>query len=409
MSVFSTKIRGLLKVFSTFGMPFVLVWILNFTNTFVRSFVGPSIPYLVRGFVGTEVGSVEILGVIFSVESVAWILSNIPGGLLSDRIGRKKVIVLSSSTFLIAQLVYMFSMDWYWLVAASFIRGLAVGLAGPSFNAIVAELTKTKTRGTAYGVYNLSWTISNIPAPIIGGYLASQVGIRYPFLIAAILLSATFVLAFKIPDSKAERVKKHVTTKPKQVVERDIQPILSFKKIIAIFCGMSLLGTISEGMRRVLNASFLVFRLKVDPFQMGVASSLGWAIVSSAVMIPGGKLADRWSRKRMLFIGLLSMPFIVILSFSQSLSQYVLFWGLVTAFSSISIPASSALLMDLTPQDKRARTFGFNQTAVATGLALGPIIGGFLWTLFRPYVFPPFLFASLLILLKLPLILMLKD
>jgi MFS family permease len=409
MSILAMKTRGLFKVFSAFGVSFTLVWIMNFMSSFTRSMVDPTVPYLVKEFVGTGVSSVEILGVIFSVESVASILSTLPGGLLSDRVGRKKTIVLSSSIYLVAQLVYVFSKNWYWLVAASFVRGLAVGLSLPSFHALIADLTGAENRGTAFGVYNLSWTTSSIPAPIIGGYLASQVGIKSTFLVALILSFLAIVLALRLTETRVKHSPSPIKSQSKHKGDNDVKPVMSFKAVIAIFCGMTLLGTLSWGIQRVLTPSFLVFKLNVNALQLGIATSLGWAVISSILSIPGGKLADRWGRRRIMLIGLMSAPFITLLSFSRSLGQYIFFWGLATAFSQLRMPAESALLMDLTPRGKRARTFSINETAVSVGLALGPIIGGFLWAFSEPYVFVPFLIASILIFFKAPLILMLKK
>ncbi len=409
MNILSEKVRGIFKVFSAWGVSFTLVWLLSFMSSFLRSMVDPTVPYLVKDFLGTSVSSVEILGVIISVESVASILSNFPGGLLSDRVGRKKTIVLSSSIFLIAQLVYIFSMNWYWLVAASFVRGFASGLSMPAFLALIADLTGAERRGTAFGVYNLSWTTSVIPAPIIGGYLASRIGIRSTFLGALVLSFLAIVLALRLTEPKVKHIPSPIKSQSKHSGASDVKPVMSFKSVIVIFCGISLLNQLSFGIQRVLTPSFLVFKLNVNPLQLGIADALAWAVISSILQIPAGKLADRWGRRRILLIGLIVAPLVTLLSFSQSLGQYIFLWGLTTAFSHLTMPARSALLMDLTPRDKRARTFGINETAWNVGLTLGPIIGGLLWAFYEPHVLVPFLIASILILSKAPLILMLKK
>jgi MFS family permease len=409
MNFASMKTRGLIKVFSTYGLSFILVWILNFMSSFMRSMVDPTVPYLVKDFLGTGVSSVEILGVIFSAESVASILASIPGGLLSDRIGRKKTIVLSSSIYVISNFFYIFSTNWYWLVTASFVRGFAYGLSLPSFHAFIADLTGAERRGTAFGVYNVSWTISGIPAPIIGGYLASKISIRSTFLVALILSFLLIALALRLKEPRVKHAPSPIKSQPKHLGASDVKPAMSFKSVIIIFSGISLLGTLSYGIQRVATPSFLVFNLNVDPLQLGIANSLGWALISSILSIPAGKLADRWGRRRLLLIGLMSAPFILLLSFSQTLGQYIFFWGLITAFGQLGTPAEAALLMDLTPRDKRARTFAFKETAVSVGLTVGPIIGGLLWAFYEPHVVIPFLLASILTVSKAPLLLMIKK
>jgi MFS family permease len=403
------KTRGLFKVFSAFGMSFTLVWILNFMSRFMLSMVNPIVPYLVKEFLGTGVSSVEILGVIFSAESVASILAPIPGGLLSDRVGRKKTIILSSIIYLLSNFVYLFSTNWYWLVAAYFVRGFAFGISVPSFQALIADLTGAENRGTAFGVYNLSWAISGIPAPIIGGYLASKISLRSTFIVALILSFMAILLALRIKEPRVKHAPLPIESQSKHLGASDVKPVMSFKAVIVIFCGISLLGALAWGIQRVATPSFLVFKLNVDPLQLGIADALAWAVISSIISIPAGKLADRWGRRRILLIGVMSAPFVALLSFSRSLGQYIFFWALNTAFGQLGNPAESALLMDLTPQDKRARTFALKETASGVGMALGPIIGGLLWAFYEPHVVIPFLIASVLIFFKAPLILMIKN
>jgi len=138
---------------------------------------------------------VSLIPILWMVLHISKSLSATPGGILSDRLGRRDVIIAG---WLLYSAVY-WGFAWaetpgmIWLLFA--IYGLFYGLTEGGERALVADLVQPHLRGTAYGLYNFSIGISTLPASLLMGLLWEKVSPKLAFgfgatlaLVAAILL-----------------------------------------------------------------------------------------------------------------------------------------------------------------------------------------------------------------------------
>ncbi|MCX5781306.1 MAG: MFS transporter [Elusimicrobia bacterium] len=129
--------------------------------------------------------SIVLLPVLWAVLHAVKMFSSIPGGIISDKIGRKKVIV---SGWIIYGIVYAgFALAnnpiQIWILFAAY--GFFFGLTESSEKAFVAELVKPEIRGTGYGMFNFAIGIGALPASIIMGFLWYKLGVVPAFLFGA--------------------------------------------------------------------------------------------------------------------------------------------------------------------------------------------------------------------------------
>ena len=87
-------------------MLFTSLWIMTFLMMFSISLVNPVIPYLVNYFVVEEAAAVALIGFLNSSSNLAKTLANVPGGILADKLGRRKLIIAS---FLIFPFSFLFT------------------------------------------------------------------------------------------------------------------------------------------------------------------------------------------------------------------------------------------------------------------------------------------------------------
>jgi MFS family permease len=139
--------------------------------------------------------SLTLIPILWVFLHVIKTFSSLPGGIFSDRFGRGKVIIIG---WLIYALVYfgmgrVSTSQSIWLLFG--IYGLYFGLTEGVEKALVADLVKGETRGTAYGIYNAVIGISALPASLLMGWLWQTFGAQVAFsfggglaLLAAILL-----------------------------------------------------------------------------------------------------------------------------------------------------------------------------------------------------------------------------
>ncbi len=121
---------------------------------------------------------ISIIGILLmlAVFKLIHSLVSIPAGSLSDKIGRKKLIVGGWLVYAVIYFGFAFSVHAWQVWLLYVLYGLYYGLAFGTANALVADLVPAHLRGTAYGTYNAVIGILNLPASLIAGVLWQGIG-----------------------------------------------------------------------------------------------------------------------------------------------------------------------------------------------------------------------------------------
>jgi MFS family permease len=154
--------------------------------------------YLTRKF---GVGMTEV-GVLFAVFSLSGFISSTIGGALTDRLGRKGIVIFS----LIASSFSAVAMGLVTSFGAFFVLAMTVGilsdLAGPAHNAMVADILPEEKRAQGYGIIRVAFNLSVAIGPVIGGLLATRSYLAL-FIADAIISLITAVLVWRyLPETK---------------------------------------------------------------------------------------------------------------------------------------------------------------------------------------------------------------
>jgi len=150
----------------------------------------------------------ENLGVRDAMLPLLWIvlnlvktLTNIPGGGLADKWGRRKVIIVGWTVYALVYAGFAVAgKDWHaWALFATY--GLYFGMTEGAERALVADMAPEETRGTAYGFFNLAVGVAALPASVLFGYLWKALGVRVAFGVGAglALLAAVMMLLLVKP------------------------------------------------------------------------------------------------------------------------------------------------------------------------------------------------------------------
>lgn len=142
--------------------------------------------------------SVLLISIMLIMFNIVYALFSMPAGILSDRLGRRKVIIAG---WIIYALVYLglatANQGWIiWVLYAFY--GLYYGLTQGVYRALVCDLVPEERRGTAFGMYNGIVGITLLPASLIAGWLWQSISPAAPFYFGAALagLSAIGLLVF---------------------------------------------------------------------------------------------------------------------------------------------------------------------------------------------------------------------
>jgi len=384
---------------------FVLLLVAIFMATFASSMVSASpVFFLVKDFVETEEATAPVFGVLVSVSAVAMIAANFAGGFLADRFGRKRLIALGSAILAPSLFVYTIVPNVFWVIVTYFVQMFSISLFQPAFTAFVADLSKVSSRGRAFGHYNLFWIGSTVPAPLIGGFLADAIGLRFPFALAALISLVALVTSLGLVE-----ISRKATATESVLVESEVEKVaMPFASVMLIFGVMSLLNGLLNGMIAPLIRTYSIFRLGFSATELGLAFSLGSGLVTTLVQIPGGRLTDRVGRKPLMLFSLLGIPFVIAMAYTGSLFEFILASAGLVAFGNLSAPAYYAWLMDLVPSAKRARTSGLTNAITGIGMFIGPQLSTWIYES-QPNIVLPFIAAALPWIFQVPLILRLRE
>ncbi len=133
---------------------------------------------------GVSVASIPLLWAMLHVIKV---LSSLIGGDLSDRLGRRRLIVSGWILYAAVYAGFAFVSNKISVWILFLIYGIYFGLAEGAEKALVADLVRPEQRGTAYGLYNLAFGITVLPASLLMGALWSWRGPALAFLVSAAL------------------------------------------------------------------------------------------------------------------------------------------------------------------------------------------------------------------------------
>lgn len=153
-----------------------------------------------------EIGglSYQQIGWVTSMFGICMMLSTIPGGWLSDKMGERfpialGMVLLSSSLFILINIPQGNTVLYYvgWGVA-----GLGAGISGPAYQSLISKAVPKEQRGLAFGLFSTSLGVVSLPAPWIGSQLWENFGPTFPFTITASVIMLSVIpiwLKFKLP------------------------------------------------------------------------------------------------------------------------------------------------------------------------------------------------------------------
>lgn len=160
-----------------------------------------------------EIGglSIQQIGWATSLFGLSMMLTTIPGGWLSDKVGERFGIalgmgLLSGALFLLVNI----PQGSQWLYFAGWaLAGMGVGVSTPAYQSLISKVVPQHLRGMAFGLFSTSLGIVSLPAPWIGAQLWERFSPQFPFTITAIAILLSIVpiwLKFKLPkvEEKSE-------------------------------------------------------------------------------------------------------------------------------------------------------------------------------------------------------------
>ncbi|MDP9017279.1 MAG: MFS transporter [Candidatus Eremiobacteraeota bacterium] len=189
---------------------------ITFIDILGFSILIPTLPYLALHFNA----SAFTIGVIFSTFSACQLIAGPLWGSISDRIGRKAVLIISQIGATIGWAMLAFAPNIMWVFIARMVEGASGGNIGVT-QAYVADLVEPKQRARAFGYIGAAFGAGMVFGPVFGGLLYQHYGFQVTFLAASALQLVTLIVTiFGLPESR---------TAPEEAVPGFSEIITSFR------------------------------------------------------------------------------------------------------------------------------------------------------------------------------------
>jgi DHA1 family multidrug resistance protein-like MFS transporter len=350
------------------GNPLAPLYISVFVAVLGFSLVAPIFPLYV-----IDLGaSYTMLGIIVSIYGAVQLITQIPIGRLSDRIGRKGLIILGLITFTVMPPLYIYATSAYLLIPIRMIGGVGASAVWPLAMALIIEEADSQSRGTAMGWYNASFYSALAFGPLIGGALYDLFGLEAPFYFWALLgLASILIVLIKVKEPERRTILSD--TAIAGIKEGLILP--GYMTTFLACCGVVLWMGIVGGFNFTMLPSY-ASGLGLSTTEVGLLYLVyGGTMALSNIYF--GRQADRGRRKRLIVLSCLSGTISFgLLIFAGSLLQAVLLLAALGTSLGIGNPAAAALIADTTCPTRRGEIFGIFNTARMTGVVIGPLIAG---------------------------------
>ena len=324
-------------------------------------------------------GTVASVGLFISAFTLSSALFSPTIGKLSDRLGRKRLILWGLAGDILFGVLTGLAPSWRWLLVMRVLNGALSAAATLPTEALIIDSVPKHGRGEIIGFTSACAMAGRWTGPVFGGtiqYAFNSLGFslagsyRAPYFVDSLLAALTFVLvARKVTDIKTGKTETAHSVKRKIVFTASMKAMMFF----AFTYG----GAI--GLTMPLTALLYSDKFGVKPIAIGaIISATG--LIGMAASLAAGRISDRMGRKPVLALGEgvgRLMGFLLPLMPSVNLTALCHFFR-KTGFS-VSRPAIDALKADVSPTEHRGEYFGYYQTAYRVGDITFPIIGTYLY------------------------------
>ena len=235
-----------------------------------------------------------------SYQSVKGLLDAVyqyPGGVLADRLGRRRALVLFNLLAIIGYLLYLFSFHWSLILVGTLFVAAWSSMSLPATFAVIGDSLAQSQRAIGFSVQSILKRVPIVIAPAVGGWLLESQGVVAGFRIGLVV---TIVLAVGAMLFQ-QRFYREVGVKRPSGASGVRTTFQSFRPGLKRLLVSDILARIAGGMPEALIVIYATTNLGASILLFGSLRGLRM-LTSILLYLPAGKLADRWGQG--LFIGL---------------------------------------------------------------------------------------------------------
>jgi len=315
---------------------------------------------------------------------VAKAATNYFAGTLSDRYGRKPVLVAGWLIALPVPLMLIFGPSWGWIVAANVILGISQGLTWSTTVMMKMDLVGPSRRGLAMGLNEAAGYLGVAGTALATGYIASTYGLRPgPFLLGAAFIAVGLGLSVLTVrethhHARAEAA-SHVAVHEgahAQLSNREVFTLTSFRdKSLSSVSQAGMVNNLNDGLAwGLFPVLFAAAGLTIE--RIGILAAVYPAVWGAGQLVTGA-LSDRIGRKPLIVGGMLVQAVALgMVAFGAGFEAWLAAAVLLGAGTAMVYPTLLAAIGDVAHPEWRARSVGIYRLWRDGGFAVGALLSG---------------------------------
>jgi MFS family permease len=356
------------------------VWTLGVVSLFM-DISSEMIHALLPVFLTTTLGaSVALVGLIDGVAESTASISKVYSGYLSDRIGRRKPLILAGYALgALTKPLFAIAGSPSIVLGARFADRIGKGLRGAPRDALIADVAPIEVRGRAYSLRQAMDTACAFIGPLFAIVLLALFAEKFRAVFWVAVISALIAVALIMFGVKEEAASHHNRSRKAPIAFRDLD------RLDRAFWSVALIGVVLTFAR--FSEAFLLLKAHAEglPVALAPAVLVAMNVVYSQGAYSAGVVADRTSPRTLLLLGIAALVMAdLLLGFGSGLASVFAGVGLWGAHMALTQGLIAKLVAERTPSNLIGSGFGLYDLATGLALLAASVVAGVLWDCFGP-------------------------
>lgn len=372
-------LQRIVEIYREYPRVFWLMIGVNFVDRLGGSILFPFFAlYLTRKF---NIGMTEVGG-LFAIFFISGFIGSFPGGALTDRFGRKGIIIFSLIASSFSTLAMGFVNEFQAFLIVAFISGIFTDVGGPAYEAVFMDMLPEEKRASGFGIRRVAFNLAVVIGPVIGGLIAARSYLAL-FIIDAVISSLVALMVFRlIPETKPVASEGQEQESTIQTFKGYLQVLRDGKFMVFTFVCLLLWFVYMN-----MNTTLGVFLRD----QHGVPESdYGWLISINAAMVvllqfPITRRIEKQPPMLMMAFGGLFVGFgLLLYGFISTYWWFAVAMAILTVGEMITVPVANALVASFSPEEMRGRYNFVYGNSWGIAFATGPYLAGLILDNYNP-------------------------
>ncbi len=330
--------------------------------------------------------SAAVVGLVMATYSLTQFISVSLWGRLSDRIGRRPVLLITLAGAMVSYIMLGFATNLWMMFAARALGGIMAGNISAAF-AYIADITTPENRAKGMGVVGAAFGLGFIAGPAIGGVLAGpdpvNANFQIPsFVAAGLSLTALLLAAVALKESLSEEIRARIAAKPRKSIYSQLKGALALPNI-GLLIGLGFFAVFVFAGLETTFALWSESKFGWGPQQNGYIFAfvgLLGAIVQGGLI---GPLAKKFGEKNLIVQGTVALAIgIGMIPFADSVGFLLVAMALAGYGFSITTPSLNSMISLQVSDEEQGGIMGAARSATIMSRVVGPVWAGFLFAAF---------------------------